>query len=209
MNYTTSKLTATKKEKLSFACIFCHVTISAVLGATHNVKSHLETHKEIVDLQSWLDAYDKQSSLAHNKSNIDAETMKIVRYFISSNTAASNFDCPIFRDLFSGYKIKVPCSKTFSKVILDDVFTKVKVVLDRILNESASVCLISDIWTNKQMLDFMGIAANTIKADFTRQTIVIGMCPMPGCHNAENIKKAIETIVNEYSFNKSILSGMI
>ena len=89
------------------------------------------------------------------------------------------------------------------------MFSKVKVVLDKILNESASVCLISDIWTNKQMLDFMGIAANIIKSDFTRQTIVIGMCPMPGSHNAENIKKAIETLVNEYSFNKSILSGKI
>ena len=59
------------------------------------------------------------------------------------------------------------------------------------------------------MLDFMGIAANIIKSDFTRQTIVIGMCPMPGSHNAENIKKAIETLVNEYTFNKSILSGKI
>ena len=70
-------------------------------------------------------------------------------------------------------------------------------VLDKILNDSAGVCLITDISTNKQMLDFMGIAANTIKSDFTRQTIVIGMCPMPGSHNAENIKMAIETLVNE------------
>ena len=80
--------------------------------------------------------------------------------------------------------------------------------INKIFEQAYSVCLISDIWTNKQMLDFMGIAANIITNQFEKQTIVIGLELMPGSHNAENIKLAIENIVNKYKFNKLILSGM-
>ena len=71
-----------------------------------------------------------------------------------------------------------------------------------------SVLVISDIWTNKQMLDFFGIAVNIIDKYFVKHTMVIGI-EMPGRHNAENIKKAIEDIVNSYDFNKQIVSGKI
>ncbi len=57
------------------------------------------------------------------------------------------------------------------------------------------------------MLDFMGIAANIINDEFERETIVIGMTLMPGNHCSESIKLAIESIINQYSFDKSKLSG--
>ncbi len=59
------------------------------------------------------------------------------------------------------------------------------------------------------MLDFMGIAVNIIDKYFVKHTMVIGLEIMPGRLNAENIKKAIEDIVNSYDFNKQIVSGII
>ena len=134
--------------------------------------------------------------------------MKIVRYFISRNSALSDFDSESFRDLLSDYKREIPCSKTFSTKILDNVYEMLLIEINKILNEAFSVCLISDIWTSKQMLDFMGVAANIINSNFEKETIVIGLQLMPGCHNAEHIKEAIQLIVNKYTFNKVILSGM-
>ena len=60
------------------------------------------------------------------------------------------------------------------------------------LEDAVSVCLVSDIWTNKQMLDFMGLSANIINNNFEKKAIVIGMMLMPGNHCAENIKIAID-----------------
>ena len=57
------------------------------------------------------------------------------------------------------------------------------------------------------MLDFMGLAAAFITPNYKRDIVVIGMTLMNGSHNAENIKLAIEKIVNEYSFDKKLIHG--
>ena len=57
------------------------------------------------------------------------------------------------------------------------------------------------------MLDFMGVAVNLIYDNFERETIVIGLDLMPGIHNAENIKIALENIVNCIKFDKVVISG--
>lgn len=57
------------------------------------------------------------------------------------------------------------------------------------------------------MLDFMGVAASIIDQNHKRRIVVLGLKLMPGKHNAENIKTAIEDIVNEYSFDKNNIIG--
>ena len=72
--------------------------------------------------------------------------------------------------------------------------------------EVVSISLMSDIWTNKLMLDIMGVAFNMINAKFQKKTIVVGMMVMPGNHNAENIALALMTLVNRYqTLDKSII----
>ena len=92
--------------------------------------------------------------------------MKMVRYFIASNTAAKNFDCRYFRDLLGGYSVQVPCSDTFSNSVLPSIVQAAKDELKKLLNKCFSVCMISDIWTNKLLCDFMGIATNMIDINF-------------------------------------------
>ena len=73
-------------------------------------------------------------------------------------------------------------------------------------SEVVSISLMSDIWTNKLMLDIMGVAFNLINAKFQKKTIVVGMMVMPGNHNAENIAAALMTLVNRYqTLDKSII----
>jgi hypothetical protein len=57
------------------------------------------------------------------------------------------------------------------------------------------------------MHDLMGLSANLIDTNFKKRIVVIGMSKMPGPHNAENIKIAIESIVNTYYFDKRKIKG--
>lgn len=145
---------------------------------------------------------------AINKTTIDKETMKLVKYFIASNSAASEFNSFYFRDLFSGLKLKIPCSKTFSDVSLKDVFDKLTDCTTIKLKDAVIICLITDIWSNKQLKDFMGVAVNLINKNFEKSTIVIGLAMMPGCHNAENTKESIESVVNKYDTDKHKVHGI-
>ncbi len=81
--------------------------------------------------------------------------------------------------------------------------------IQNVLKESAYISIISDIWTNKQMLDFMGLAVCVIDHKFQKKTLVIGMKLMPGAHNADNIAIAIQNLVNAYTFDKNIIIGVV
>ncbi len=119
LNFTkTEKTISELNEKIIFICVFCGIKQIAILGKTSNIKHHLERqHKDNEDLMTWFGAYNKSVEQT-NKTCIDNEILKIAKYFIASNTAASEYDSVYFRELLSSFKIKIPCSKTFFEVIL-------------------------------------------------------------------------------------------
>ena len=71
------------------------------------------------------------------------------------------------------------------------------------LQNTICISLISDIWTAKNVHDFLPISLNISNIYYERETLVIGMIKMPGNHNAERIKEAIEDLVNSFEFDKS------
>lgn len=205
--------------KVAFHCIFCNVKISVRINESYNVKLHLDKHigeisqtdgnqKLFDDFTAWNKSYNSfQTNTSHNKYLIDEETLRIVLYFVARNAALSDFDSFAFRNLLIDYKKKIPCSKTFKTTVLNEIMGQVENKIEEMLKNSASIVIISDIWTSKSMLDFMGIAVNIIYPNFEKETRVIGLELMPGAHNAENIKIAIERIVNKYDFDKSRIYG--
>ena len=71
------------------------------------------------------------------------------------------------------------------------------------LHNAEDICLMSDIWTAKQYLDFIGLVTAVMNENFTREVFVADMMRMPGnTHNAENIKKVIEMMVKDVAFLK-------
>lgn len=58
--------------------------------------------------------------------------------------------------------------------------------------------------------DFLGLAAITTNAKFEREMIIIGIRRIPGAHTAENVKIAVEEIVNSYTnVNKKNIHSII
>lgn len=118
MHFTRSDRKCFENQKLKFLCIFCDTSISASLGKTSNILTHLKKfHQD--EIGSWLTAYKASTSVTHNKFRIDQDTYGLVNYFI--------------------------CSRTFSDVILSDVFEKMKKEIESLLQKALTVCLISDI----------------------------------------------------------------
>jgi hypothetical protein len=70
------------------------------------------------------------------------------------------------------------------------------------LAEAVSFCLVTDIWSSVAVVLFLGLAAMIINDKFIKEIIVIGLTEIRLPQNAENVKKAIETIINGYNFNK-------
>ena len=70
-----------------------------------------------------------------------------------------------------------------------------------------AISLIPDLWTNRQMWDFMGLGAQLSFKNGDRRLVILGMKRMTQKHNAEGIKDVIEEIVNEYQFNKQKIRG--
>ena len=56
--------------------------------------------------------------------------------------------------------------------------------------------LLTDISTNRNNVDFIGLGAFLISSDFNREIIVINMMPMEGAHTVETISLCIERLVN-------------
>ena len=121
--------------------------------------------------------------------------MNVIKYFISSNSAFTQLENEHLRKIL---KIKLPSNKSFSDVLLPQVMELVYSAINDKLHKASSIFLISDIWTNKPMYDFMGLAASLTNEAFDKEIVVIGMKLMEGNHCAENIQTAIQALVNKY-----------
>ena len=73
------------------------------------------THSD--DLSAWLKGH-SSIKVPSNKVIFDNKVFKLLKYFISSNSAASQFDSKYFRDILD---YKIPYAKTFSNNILPEV----------------------------------------------------------------------------------------
>ncbi len=70
------------------------------------------------------------------------------------------------------------------------------------LAEAVSFCLVTDFWSSVAVVLFLDLAPMIINDKFIKEIIVIGLTEIRLPQNAENVKKAIETIINGYNFNK-------
>lgn len=203
--FTESKLNIENKgSKIEYKCLLCPVVITCIPSDSRNIKRHLEYNcKNKFLIERWMKDYNKSQNV--KKKIISNEILNLVLFFISTNYSLIQLENPFLRKFFS---IELPCARTFKETILPDVLNKLHECLEKKLNLSSHVSIITDIWTDRQMHDFMGLAAAITNSVFEREIIVIGMISMPGNHCAENIQEAIENIINRFDFNYSKISGI-
>jgi hypothetical protein len=192
--------------RIEFTCLGCEKIYHARIGRTGNLNRHLNSHQE-QKLRKWIQLYDAWNTKCQH-SKITAGVMIMVRYFITSNVALNELKNPILRYVFKKANISYPGLHTFRHKTLPEVMVILQSKIETKLMDAETICLITDIWTTRQMVDFIAVAVNITNEDFEKETFVIGMKVFVGRHTAERIKHKIEEIVNEYqNFLKKKIKG--
>lgn len=120
-----------------------------------------------------------------------------------------HIDNVYLRELCKKANIPSVSSKTVKYKILPEIIRKVKTSLNDKLNKATNIVLIVDLWSNKQMTGFCGLAAMVTYENFEKECFVIGLKRVHGRHDAENLKSLIESIVDEYGFDKAKLMEVV
>ena len=189
-NFTDNFNTKPNKS-LQFECKFCKKSLKSRLGKTTNLNKHLKTHDEMTN---WYNEYQISQNIYEEKQ-IDDNTLLLIKYFISSNSALSSLKNKWLRELLAD-KVELIGPVAFRNSILPAIYLKLRNEIELRLQTAKTICLITDIWTNKQNTDFIGLGAEITTENFERELLIINMLPMKGrSHNAENIKAAIEEMV--------------
>ncbi len=140
---------------------------------------------------------------------MNQDTLDILKYFISSNGSTVELENQHLRNFLSRYNVQLPTRKSFTNELVPNLVDKVKRLIEIKLQAAFSITLIVDIWSSAQMSDFIGLSASITDKNFNKKLLVLGLDRMPGPHNAENIKIAVEKITNQYTFDKSKIKGVV
>lgn len=104
---------------------------------------------------------------------------------------------------------KIDSISTFRYRILPIVVEKMNREINNRLTQARYITLVVDCWTSQlPAVEYLGLAAQCINSRFEKRMIIVGMQEIIGGHSAENIKIAIENIVNKFTFNKTKIKGI-
>lgn len=193
------------KGRINFKCIVCNEELEARIGRFTNLNRHLNKHNH-KDVKKWLELYAKSNSKSQ-APKLTPSLLNLVKYFISSNMALSELSNKFLRGALSEAGLVLPSSTSFRDTTLPQIMNMMKDKITHNLQNARFVCLITDNWSNRQMMGFIAVAVNIIDSSYDKETIFIGMKRTNGRQTAENVKLEIESIVNEYDFLKNKIKG--
>ena len=106
--------------------------------------------------------------------------------------------------LFSLFKegFKIGCYKTFKKRV-DDVVDMLKTDINELCNNANSISIVTDAWSDASMQSFLGLGAYVESKSFESNIVILGMVQLTNGSRSEQIKEAVEAIINGYTFEKS------
>jgi hypothetical protein len=131
--------------------------------------------------------------------------IKLAKFFVNKNCSLEALKDKNLRNLLPFNLTKY----MFTKQILPNLMSKLQEKIEEKLQNAHFIYLIGDIWTSKSMSDYLALGVKAIDVNFEYQNLIIGIVRMSGPHNAENIKIAIEDIVNKLKINKEKIAGFI
>ena len=94
--------------------------------------------------------------------------------------------------------------------LIPSLMDKLYNVIEQKLDDALVITLILDIWTNKVGADYIAVAVSSTNSSWNHEVFTVGMMLMPGAHNAETIKVAVQEMMNKYmKFNKGKIQGVV
>ena len=186
---------------IPFTCKICNVTIKIKFPKTENLSHHLFRDKH-EDFFTW------NKNECRKGCVIAESSFDLIRYIVSTYGSLLQIKNPDFlRIVKPSIRNAITSYYSFRYKKMPELFKILKNCIGERLHQANNISLVTDIWTNSVMADFIGVAAFCSYELGYSELLIIGLNKMDGKHEAEVIKKAIENIINKYSFNKKKISG--
>lgn len=194
-----------KDKNLIFVCKICKAKCNAPFNKLSNLNQHLKL-QHMDTLTDWFERYNKFMN-KDTTAIIDEKMLQFIKWFVVSNGSFTQLKIPYLRNILD-QSLNIPSYYSFRNKLLPEVLNKLYNAIDKKLQDSVSVCLVVDLWTNSFNTDFMACAALVTYKTMEKESFVIGMTPMPGRHTSENINRVLLKILQRYSFNRKKIHGI-
>jgi hypothetical protein len=185
----------------------CETKLNCKLGETSNLNKHLKNVCKDNSVREWYTQYALYTKNNDPNLIINDHQLNLIKYFISSNSALQELKNPNLISITIP-ELKMPSEYVFRNTLLPEVMKNLRKCQENKLNNAETISLMTDLWTNRANSDFIAVAASCSNSCFDREIFIIDMVRMEGRHTAENIKKAIEIMINKFEFDKSKISGI-
>ena len=160
---------------IDFKCVICSENYQAKLNTSSNLFKHLTAHTET---KTWHRLYKEKKN--NSLQNIDDATFDLIIFFITNDVSLIALQTDSLRNLLKRATINLPSYWTFRHTLLPSVLDKVTARIESRLKSADTICLITDIWTNRNNTDFIALGASFTDKYFDRDILVISMIPMKG-----------------------------
>ncbi|CAF1066112.1 unnamed protein product [Brachionus calyciflorus] len=131
--------------------------------------------------------------------------INLVKFFLTSNNAISHLKNEHLGKLIP----QLPHPNSFTRSFVPRVNKIIIANLEEKLKKSSSICLILDLWSDIGMRNYLAVASCMIFKSFSKELRILGMELMSESSTAENIKIAVEKIINRFQFDKRKIFAIV
>ncbi len=122
-------------------------------------------------MTEWYTKYSELNTKSKDGSCLDDNMLLLIKYFISSNNSVIELKHKYFPKLMKQAKIKSPAYRTFVNNFLPKIMKQIHEAILLKLEKSISISLITDLWTNKQLKDFIAVAVDILMRNLIKNCL--------------------------------------
>ena len=209
-------------DKSQTVCKLCHA-VKAYKGCnTSNMNAHLNAfHTDILNPSHTKQDAKKQAIIMSTFSKLDATplskdgkihkeiTSYLSEWIIKDLIPLSTLDRPPFVNFVHALKPRYqkPCRKTFTSVILPQLYAETKGSLLTELSKYQSFGITTDGWTSMATQSFMAVTVHFIDNNWEMISRVLQTRHPPVCHTADHLAEALTDSFSEWGLSDKNIIG--
>ncbi len=199
-HFFTSIRTFTTKPRINveFICKEQGCKLHEPFGDLSNLNKHFTNKPNDHPIMAkWYELYKKTNKASQDKILPDS-TFNLIKFFIASDTALEQLNSNYLRNILLK-EIKMYSVYTFRYKILPAIMKTLNETMEKKLNSSEFITLITDGWTGPfSNTEYIAVCAQTITESWDTDFMVLGMVQLKKGHSAEEVQAAIELIMSKF-----------
>ncbi|XP_043218615.1 uncharacterized protein LOC122379974 isoform X2 [Amphibalanus amphitrite] len=200
-------------DNFKYKCKICHKVVIVSASSKTNLNRHAKNKhsqdlENVVRLRGTSTTPLERLVRVPSKSKAEQTTQALIKFVASSHSPLAVVENAEFRAFVASLNesYKLPCRRTLRALTISSaeaVKKELKETLARLPPDQA-VSLTMDLWTNRQLLSFLGITAHFVSEKHCLRADLLAFRRFYGAHTAENIISAFEEVTQEFGLRHRI-----